>query len=645
MEIFRLFGSIFINDDDASNRIDRVDNKGKGLAGTFGTIGVAVGAAALAVGAMAATAVVALGVKSVGAADELQKALNKLQQQTGSTDDEIKGMRDSLLSIYEKGYGESFNDIAMAMSEVAKTTGLAGKELEETTQNALMLADSFDMDINETARTANSLMKNFGITSKQAYTLMAQGAQNGANKNGDLLDTLNEYSPQFKALGFSAEQFTDTLIQGAKNGSFSIDKVGDAIKEFTIRSKDMSKSSLDAFSALSMNGEQMSAQFAKGGESAQAAFQQVTTALASVKDPLQQNAIGVALFGTQFEDLEAGAITALANINSATDMSANTLDKINQLQFNTFGEAMTGIKRQFETSILIPIGEKVLPILNQFANWLQGKMPEIKAWIADAMGNSGKVLEGFGKVWTWLKDTIIKPIMDWLVPFIQKTLAAIKKYWDENGAGIKQTLGTLLNWIKVIFQTVFPIIQGIVETAFNVIGAVISAVVDVISGVIKVIDGIFRGDWKKMWEGAVQIFEGIFGGIENIVKGVVNGVIRAVNGMIKGLNRVKVDVPDWVKELTGVGGSFGFNIPTIPMLAKGGNILDNGSVIVGEKGPELLSGIKGAKVTPLDKVSNHGETVVHTHIHLDGKEIATSVSRHQANSATSRSRAYGGLLT
>jgi hypothetical protein len=48
------------------------------------------------------------------------------------------------------------------------------------------------------------------------------------------------------------------------------------------------------------------------------------------------------------------------------------------------------------------------------------------------------------------------------------------------------------------------------------------------------------------------------------------------------------------------GGTIGAN-EKIPKLAKGGNILDNGSVLVGESGPEILSNIKGAKVTPLDK--------------------------------------------
>ena len=79
-------------------------------------------------------------------------------------------------------------------------------------------------------------------------------------------------------------------------------------------------------------------------------------------------------------------------------------------------------------------------------------------------------------------------------------------------------------------------------------------------------------------------------------------MIGLINGFIKGLN--KIQVPDWVP---GVGGK-GINIPEIPMLADGGEILQTGKAIVGEMGPELLELPKGAKVKPLDKTG--GDTVI-----------------------------------
>lgn len=280
--------------DDFTSTVDgNTEKTSKKMSGFGSKLGV------LAVGAVAGlgTALVGAGVAGVKMADDLKGSLNGLQASTGATEEEMKGMEESLKNIYNANLGESFQDIADSMALVKQNTGLTGEALESATKNAIMLRDTFDMDFAETTNTANSMMKQFGITSDEAFNLIAQGAQNGANKNGDLLDSLNEYAPQFKAMGFSAEEFTNVLIDGAKNGAFSIDKVGDAVKEFNIRSKDGSKATIDAFQSLGLNADKMGQSFAKGGEEGQAAFKQVMTALNDIEDPMEKNRIGVALFG------------------------------------------------------------------------------------------------------------------------------------------------------------------------------------------------------------------------------------------------------------------------------------------------------------------------------------------------------------
>lgn len=61
-----------------------------------------------------------------------------------------------------------------------------------------------------------------------------------------------------------------------------------------------------------------------------------------------------------------------------------------------------------------------------------------------------------------------------------------------------------------------------------------------------------------------------------IIKAPVNGIISIINGLIESLNKVQIKipkVPDWVPGIGGKGGgTIGFNIPKIPMLARGGFI-------------------------------------------------------------------------
>lgn len=59
----------------------------------------------------------------------------------------------------------------------------------------------------------------------------------------------------------------------------------------------------------------------------------------------------------------------------------------------------------------------------------------------------------------------------------------------------------------------------------------------------------------------------VLGAWESIKGGIVssvNAIIGAINGLIRGMNRISIDVPDWVP---GFGGkSFGINIPEIPSI-------------------------------------------------------------------------------
>lgn len=299
-----------------------------------------------------------------------QQALSKLQMMTGATDAQMQGLMENVGNVYASGVGQDWLDVGNAVGISAQITGLDGKSLEEVAQGALLIRDTFEIDVNESVRAADNLIKQFGINGQEAYTLMAQAAQNGANKNGDLADTLNEYAVQFKQLGFNAEEFTGILITGAQNGAWSIDKVGDAIKEFNIRVKDGSKTTTEGFEALGMDAEVMAQRFAIGGDSAKQAFNETVAALASMKDPVEQNIAGVNLFGTMWEDLGAKGVLALANISDKADMTANTLAKMQIDNISSIGGIFEFIGRQIETGFIIPLMQEAMPLLKEFASFL-----------------------------------------------------------------------------------------------------------------------------------------------------------------------------------------------------------------------------------------------------------------------------------
>lgn len=182
--------------------LDGLGGKVSSVAGALGTGLKTIGVGVAAIG----TAMVAGIGYAVGFADEVKGAMNDFEASTGIAEAAANGFEDAMLRIYNNNFGESMDDIAASMATVAQTSGeVDPTKIEELTQNALMLRDTFGFDIQEQMRAVNMLMDQFGLSGEEAFNLIAQGAQNGLDKNGDLLDSINEYSVHFKSLGLDAE--------------------------------------------------------------------------------------------------------------------------------------------------------------------------------------------------------------------------------------------------------------------------------------------------------------------------------------------------------------------------------------------------------------------------------------------------------
>lgn len=154
---------------------------------------------------------------------------------------------------------------------------------------------------------------------------------------------------------------------------------------FGIRCKDGSNTTIEAFESLGFNADELQQKFAQGGESAQDAFQEVVTALNNCDDEVVKNTAGVNLFGTMWEDMGADAVKALTDTNGEFDKTADNLNKIKEIKYDSLENAFEGIKRQIETGLVLPIGEKLLPKLNEFANYINDNMPDIKNTVESVM--------------------------------------------------------------------------------------------------------------------------------------------------------------------------------------------------------------------------------------------------------------------
>lgn len=107
-----------------------------------------------------------------------------------------------------------------------------------------------------------------------------------------------------------------------------------------------------------------------------------------------------------------------------------------------------------------------------------------------------------------------------------------------------------------------------INTVFSTVSEVISNLKSSFSGLINFITGVFAGDWSKAWNGAKQVFKGVFDSLYSIVKTPLNLIIDAINKVITGLNKINIDIPS--VDIPGIGkiGGGHFGIPTIPQIPK-----------------------------------------------------------------------------
>ncbi len=385
------------------------------------------GLAAMGTGAIAATKYLAdLG-------GEWQTATNQMASATGAAGEELENLRDVMENVYADNFGEDVADVADAVALVDRNMANLDKNgLTNATEGALALRDAFEYDVAESTRAAEAIRKNFGSSAEEAFSLIAAGAQNGLDYSGELIDTINEYSSQFSKLGFTADGMFNLLQSGADSTAWNLDKVGDAIKEFSIRAIDGSDTTVAAFKDLGYNAEEIMATFAAGGEGANEAFFDVINTLLDVDDQVKRDALGVALFGTMWEDLGVEAMEAMAGASQAAYDTEGALEQINQVRYNDLDSALQGIGRQMEVSLL--------PAADAVYQSLMDNMPEI----TEAMEEVSPVIAGIAEDFAdWAGGAIsdglpvlvdgIKDFADWAGKAYDKAQPLLSFLWEHKG--------------------------------------------------------------------------------------------------------------------------------------------------------------------------------------------------------------------
>lgn len=594
------------------------------LKGALKSAAGVMGGALVAGAKAAAAALAAVGAATVAAATHMwelsgdgKAGMAQLSAQTGATGAELEALGGIARQVYRDNFGGSLQEVSADLATVRQNTGLMGDALKDAVEAGYMLKDTFGMDQVESSRAAAAMMEKFGISAEEAYNLIAVGAQKGANQNGDLLDVLSEYAPHYAAMGLSAEQMMQTLINGAEGGVFQIDKVGDAMKEFSIRAIDGSESTKDAFKQLGLDAKATSKAIAQGGPAAEAAFQQVVAALMSVEDPLKRNQAAVALFGTQYEDLGAAALPILAGITNTSATAVDALGQINNVRYNTFEDALSGVKRQIQ-------GE-LLPLANTVRQAATNALTEISQTLSD--GFQPEDVQAIGQtISTHLLAGIqsLSGLMTENMGFVTDTMSMI--------------VSTAATALPPLIGTLLPAAMGLLQSVLDSLTANVKPLTELATSLVTSIADFLITNAPTMATAAADLVTGLVGGISTalptLLPAAAEMVTQIVTGMAQTLPTLLSTGADVIATLvSGVTTALPTLIEAVPqiittivdtlttslpdVLAKGNDILTN--LISGiteaipqltEKIPEIITTIVDTLTTSLPDILAQGTAIL-----------------------------------
>ena len=378
----------------------------------------------------------------------------------------------------------------------------------------------------------------------------------------------------------TAEDFFNLALQECATQAERVDLVMKAMSDQSLP---------DAGRAWRKNNEELVA-----SNEAQAQFTETAARLAETVSPAV-NAVQEG-FNSLFE--------------TVTDLTENVdfeqvADQIDQI-FEIVSGVIDYLIQNGETvvAVLITIGAALTALkLGSIIGTLTGAETLI-AGITQLLPTFGAALSLLSPLFSTL-GTIAKGAWDIIAahPFVA-IIAAVALFGDEIQAILQKVDDFMQNVFAADWSQVFGPIMG---DAMNKLRDNLKLLWDdgmqILNGIIDFVRGVFTADWERAWVGVYNIFEGIFNGVFDLAKTIVDSVWGLIRGVWNGLQDLlrggKAAKPKQSPSAINSGRS-------VPMMANGG-ILNYGSAIVGEAGPELLTVNSGrAVVTPLtgDKAGN-----------------------------------------
>lgn len=532
VEIFKLFGSIFVNNDEANKSIAETEKKSKGVASTLGS--------GIKTAAKWGTALVGGAAAGVGALSAVAESTREYRTEMGKLDTAFTTNKFSAA------------DAKQTYSDLYAVVGDSGQATEAA--NHLSLLCDSTKDLQSWTEICTGVYGQFGDS------LPIEGLTEAANETAKVGQVTGPLADALNWMGVSEDEFNEKLAKCSSEQE----------RQQLITSTLTSLYSDASAQYKKTNGDVMESN---------RAHQQLSDTMAqigAVAEPVLNSLI--CLGGKLLEQLSP-LIESVANnlapvlINICEEVAPIIVSILEQIM-PLIEELLPFIAQLMEqlAPIIVQIVEQLFPPLLQiiqdllpyFMQIIQAIMPllstlvellmpviEVFVQLAGVLLNSllaalTPIIEDLA---TFLNDLltplipIISELCDTIVGILQPVFEQLSPVISLVFDALRPVLGLLGEMLETLIPALVLVIEWLAHIFSEVLGNAIKGVKKILeplsgifNGIVDFVKGVFSGNWEQAWNGVVNIFKNVFNLLPTFVENVINGIIWIINKLLEGVN-------------------------------------------------------------------------------------------------------------
>lgn len=489
MELFKIFGTIGINNSDANRALDETVDKGQKTQGKLSKIFSGIGKGAAVVGKTIGVGLATGATAMVGLTTKAMQSAGALEQQMG-------------------GSQAVFGEYADKMQEKAKSA-----------------YSSMGLSTNDYLQTANkmgSLFKGAGFETSEAMDLTSKAMQRA--------------SDVASIMGIDTASAMESIAGAAKGNFTMMDNLGVAMNDTTLNAYAMSK-------GITKSTQEMTNQEKIG--LAMEMFLEKTADYAgnyAKENETLAGSLGTAKAAFQnFLDGSGDVDSVVNSFSGAINSMVRQLDSLLPRLVSGLTDMGNKLIPMFP-----PLFQKVLPVIVEGAisliNGIVGVLPQVVDAIVGALP---LILDGVMQIFSGIVSALpqlMQTIISALPQLIQTIVGALPTLIPQLIDGIVSVIVLLCENFASIIQ---PIINALPDIIISIVDAIMRNLPILIDGFISLILGIVDAlpqIIEALIDALPRVIEMIVTGLFAAREGLINGAIKLVGALVGALPRILVSL-------------------------------------------------------------------------------------------------------